>query len=64
MDEKGNEILNLGSFALLPLHVVRLIFSRQSLVADEFTKFQVSENATSEIIVYRSAEGGNVRASS
>ncbi|XP_065200211.1 serine-enriched protein-like [Planococcus citri] len=42
VDEKGNEILNLGSFALLPLHVVRLIFSRKSLVADEFTKFQAA----------------------
>lgn len=41
VDEHGNEVLNLGSFALLPLHVVRLILSRDELKADEFTKFQV-----------------------
>lgn len=37
-------MLNLGSFALLPLHVVRLILSRDELKADEFTKFQVCIN--------------------
>lgn len=42
VDEHGNEVLNLGSFTLLPQHVVRLILSREDLRADEFTKFQVS----------------------
>ncbi|XP_025197945.1 serine-enriched protein isoform X1 [Melanaphis sacchari] len=42
VDEHGNEVLNLGSFALLPLHVVRLILSRDELKADEFTKFQAA----------------------
>lgn len=41
MDEHGNEVLNLGSFTLLPQHVVRLILVRDELRADEFTKFQV-----------------------
>lgn len=41
MDEHGNEVLNLGSFTLLPQHVVRLILAREELRADEFTKFQV-----------------------
>lgn len=40
VDEHGNEVLNLGSFTLLPQHVVRLIMSREELRADEFTKFQ------------------------
>ena len=31
----------MGSFALLPLHVVRLILMREELKADEFSKFQV-----------------------
>ena len=43
VDEHGNEVLNLGSFTLLPQHVVRLIMAREELKADEFTKFQVSE---------------------
>lgn len=42
VDEHGNEVLNLGSFTLLPQHVVRLIMAREELKADEFTKFQVS----------------------
>ena len=42
VDEHGNEVLNLGSFTLLPQHVVRLIMARDELKADEFTKFQVS----------------------
>jgi hypothetical protein len=41
VDEHGNEVLNLGSFALLPQHVVRLILARDDLKADEFSKFQV-----------------------
>ncbi len=41
VDERGNEVLNLGSFTLLPQHVVRLILAREELRADEFTKFQV-----------------------
>ncbi len=41
VDEHGNEVLNLGSFALLPQHVVRLILAREELKADEFSKFQV-----------------------
>lgn len=41
VDEHGNEILNLGSFTLLPQHVVRLILAREELRADEFSKFQV-----------------------
>ncbi|KAJ6645990.1 Serine-enriched protein [Pseudolycoriella hygida] len=40
VDEHGNEVLNLGSFTLLPEHVVRLILSREDSRADEFTKFQ------------------------
>ena len=40
MDLHGNEVLNLGSFTLLPQHVVRLILARE-LKADEVTKFQV-----------------------
>lgn len=40
VDEHGNEVLNLGSFTLLPQHVVRLILAREELQADEFTKFQ------------------------
>ncbi|XP_071527369.1 serine-enriched protein isoform X2 [Panulirus ornatus] len=40
VDEHGNEVLNLGSFTLLPQHVVRLIMAREELRADEFTKFQ------------------------
>ncbi len=42
MDEHGNEVLNLGSFALLPQHVVRLILAREELRADEFSKFQAA----------------------
>lgn len=38
----GNEVLNLGSFTLLPQHVVRLILARDELQADEFTKFQAA----------------------
>ena len=41
VDDHGNEVLNLGSFALLPQHVVRLILAREELKADEFSKFQV-----------------------
>lgn len=40
MDEHGNDVLNLGSFALLPHHVVRLVLAREDLKADEFSKFQ------------------------
>lgn len=40
VDEHGNEVLNLGSFTLLPKHVVCLIMAREELRADEFTKFQ------------------------
>ena len=43
VDEHGNEVLNLGSFALLPQHVVRLILAREELKADEFSKFQVHQ---------------------
>ncbi|KOC66789.1 Serine-enriched protein [Habropoda laboriosa] len=42
VDEHGNEVLNLGSFTLLPEHVVRLILAREELRADEFTKFQAA----------------------
>jgi len=42
VDDHGNEVLNLGSFALLPLHVVRLILIREELKADEFSKFQAA----------------------
>jgi hypothetical protein len=44
VDEHGNEVLNLGSFTLLPQHVVRLILARDELRADEFTKFQVRKD--------------------
>ena len=40
VDMHGNEVLSLGSFTLLPQHVVRLILVRE-LNADELTKFQV-----------------------
>lgn len=36
-------VLNLGSFTLLPQHVVRLVLCRDELKADEFTKFQVRQ---------------------
>lgn len=42
VDLHGNEVLCLGSFALLPQHVVRLILSREELKADELTKFQAA----------------------
>ena len=41
VDMHGNEVLNLGSFTLLPQHVVRLILAREQMKADEFSKFQV-----------------------
>jgi hypothetical protein len=41
IDSHGNEVLNLGSFTLLPQHVVRLILAREEVAADEFSKFQV-----------------------
>ena len=44
VDDHGNEVLNLGSFALLPQHVVRLILAREELKADEFSKFQVPQD--------------------
>ncbi|KAI1304102.1 Serine-enriched protein [Halotydeus destructor] len=44
VDHHGNEVLSLGSFALLPEHVVRLILSREELNADELTKFQAALN--------------------
>lgn len=42
VDEHGNDVLNLGSFTLLPQHVVRLILAREELRADEFTKFNAA----------------------
>ncbi len=42
VDNHGNEVLSLGSFALLPEHVVRLILSREELKADELTKFHAA----------------------
>ncbi|XP_017880957.1 trichohyalin isoform X2 [Ceratina calcarata] len=42
VNEHGNEVLSLGSFTLLPEHVVRLILAREELQADEFTKFQAA----------------------
>ncbi|CAG7724541.1 unnamed protein product [Allacma fusca] len=42
VDLHGTEVLNLGSFTLLPQHVVRLILVREELKADEFTKFQAA----------------------
>lgn len=42
VDENGGRVLTLGSFTLLPQHVVRLILSRDELRADELTKFQVN----------------------
>ena len=42
VDDHGNEVLNLASFALLPQHVVRLILAREKLMADEFSKFQAA----------------------
>lgn len=42
VDQHGNEVLSLGSFALLPEHVVRLILSREELKADELSKFNAA----------------------
>lgn len=42
-------VLNLGSFTLLPQHVVRLVLCRDELKADEFTKFQVVSFFTSKV---------------
>ncbi|XP_022167804.1 serine-enriched protein-like [Myzus persicae] len=42
VDENGGRVLTLGSFTLLPQHVVRLILSRDELRADELTKFQAA----------------------
>ncbi|XP_050421952.1 serine-enriched protein-like isoform X2 [Adelges cooleyi] len=42
VDEHGGRVLSLGSFTLLPQHVVRLILSRDELRADELTKFQAA----------------------
>ncbi|KAG8194650.1 hypothetical protein JTE90_003122 [Oedothorax gibbosus] len=42
VDSHGDDVLSLGSFALLPEHVVRLILSREELQADELTKFQAA----------------------
>ena len=42
VDNHGNEVLSLGSFALLPEHVVRLILSREELKAEELIKFQAA----------------------
>ncbi|KAG5676542.1 hypothetical protein PVAND_006367 [Polypedilum vanderplanki] len=42
VDEHGTEVLNLGSFTLLPQHVVRLILARDELRAEEFCKFQAA----------------------
>lgn len=44
VDHHGNDVLSLGSFALLPEHVVRLILSREELNADELTKFRAALN--------------------
>ena len=52
VDLHGTEVLNLGSFTLLPQHVVRLILVREELKADEFTKFQV----INILLAYRKAE--------
>lgn len=42
VDNHGNEVLSLGSFTLLPEHVVRLILSREELKAEELVKFQAA----------------------
>ncbi|XP_054724729.1 serine-enriched protein-like [Uloborus diversus] len=42
VDSHGDAVLGLGSFALLPEHVVRLILSREELRADELSKFQAA----------------------
>ena len=51
VDKHGNEVLNLGSFTLLPQHVVRLILSRDELQADEFSKFQVKTDHTVHLLL-------------
>lgn len=66
VDEHGNEVLNLGSFTLLPQHVVRLILAREELRADEFTKFQAAlmwskkfcDNSGVSFICWRWSAGG------
>lgn len=42
VDEHGSDVLNLGSFTLIPKHVVTLILTREELRADEFGKFQAA----------------------
>ena len=44
VDNHGNEVLSLGSFAILPEHVVRLILSREQLKAEELVKFNAVYN--------------------
>ncbi|XP_023235690.1 serine-enriched protein-like [Centruroides sculpturatus] len=44
VDLHGNDVLSLGSFALLPEHVVRLILSREELQADNLSKFHAVLN--------------------
>lgn len=42
VDHHAEVVLNLGSFATLPQHVVRIILGREELLASEQTKFEAS----------------------
>jgi hypothetical protein len=42
VDQHAEVILNLGSFATLPQHVVRIILGREELLATEETKFEAA----------------------
>ena len=42
VDQHAEVVLNLGSFATLPQHVVRIILGREELLASEETKFEAA----------------------
>ena len=41
VDDNGNEVLSLGSMVKVSEETIRNILCRESLIADEFVKFQV-----------------------
>ena len=53
VDDNGNEVLQLGSTVKLSEETIRTIFSRRSLRADEFVKFQVRN---SSIIIFHNPQ--------
>ena len=42
VDDNGNEVLSLGSMVKVSEETIRNILCRESLIADEFVKFQVN----------------------